>query len=345
MLGGDLWEWRRLARGQRTPLHVILFVTDHCNARCGTCFYWQNLNQGESLQPDHIERISDSLDAIRWLDISGGEPFLRRDLAAICHRFVRHNGARFLNIPTNAIQTETTVRITSEILSVAEPIRLNVAISLDGIGENHDRVRGVPGNYVKAMATLTRLSEIRRNDPRLALSVVTTVMRHNVDDVRELLRLGVEQWDLNYHSLNILRGAPMDANLQPPTREQFAEVSRIQVRQCRRYFRGRYGVLWGWLTTAGRYALNRYYLKELEGRPKDIACNAGRISCVIDANGDVYFCELLRKVGNLKDYNWDFQRLWYDFEAQQLRARVGHCHCTHECFHTKNLIFTPLQML
>ena len=59
---------------------------------------------------------------------------------------------------------------------------------------------------------------------RLAVSVVTTLMRHNVADVRELLELGLREWKLDYHSINILRGSWMDASLEPPTPEQFAEI-------------------------------------------------------------------------------------------------------------------------
>ena len=345
MLGSEIREWRAAAKRQRTPVHLILFVTDHCNAKCVTCFYWENLNQGESLQPGQIEKISRSLGPLLWLDLSGGEPFLRKDLAWICHKFIDDNGARFLNIPTNAIQTDVIARIVSEILAPGRDFRLNIAVSLDGIGENHDRIRGVPGNYDKALRTLERLREIRASDPRLALSVVTTVMRDNIDDVAKLLELGGAEWKLDYHSLNILRGAPLDPALAPPTPGQFDAVSRLQLEQCRRYFNGRFGLFGGWLASAGRSILNRYYRRELEGRPKDISCNAGKISCVIDANGDVYFCELLKKVGNLKDYNWDFERLWYDAEARALRERVRRCHCTHECFHTKNLIFSPLTLL
>ena len=93
MLGSEIREWRATAKRQRTPVHLILFVTDQCNAKCVTCFYWENLNQGESLQPEHIENISRSLGRLLWLDISGGEPFLRKDLAWVCHKFIDDNGA------------------------------------------------------------------------------------------------------------------------------------------------------------------------------------------------------------------------------------------------------------
>ncbi len=346
MLGTDILAWKKLARDKQKPVHVILFITDHCNAKCGTCFYWQNLNQGESLKPDHIEKISEALGELVWLDISGGEPFLRKDIDAICHRFIDHNRARFINIPTNAIQTSVIERSVEGILSNPGDFRLNIALSIDGIGENHDRVRGVPGNYGKALATMDAMRRIRDRDHRLSLSLVTTVMRHNIEDVKKLLELGASEWQLDYHSLNILRGQPMDPSLQAPTPAQFAEVSKLQLRLCRKYFRGRWGALGGWTAVMGRFLLNRYYMREMEGQPRNISCNAGDVSCVIDANGDVYFCELLKPVGNLKTYDWDFNRLWHDFQATELRAKVQNgCHCTHECFQTKNLIFTPWRLV
>ena len=236
MLTTQILSWKQLSQRQQKPVHLILFITDQCNAKCGTCFYWQNLNQGEKLQPDHIEKISAAMGELVWLDLSGGEPFLRKDIDWICHRFLDHNRAKFINIPTNAIQTDVIRKSVEGILANPGQFRLNIAISLDGIGENHDRVRGVPNNYTRALATMEALREIRKRDKRLSLSVVTTVMRGNIDDVKQLLHLGVTDWDLDYHSLNILRGQWMDAALEAPTPEQYAEVSKLQLQLCRRYF-------------------------------------------------------------------------------------------------------------
>src|SRR5579871_3669843 len=346
MLGTDILSWKQLSKQKRKPVHVILFITDHCNAKCGTCFYWQSLNHGESLKPEHIEKISAALGELVWLDLSGGEPFLRKDIDQICHKFVNDNQVRHINIPTNGIQTSVIERSVNGILENSKAFRLNIALSLDGIGETHDRIRGVPGNYKKALATLEAMQRIRERDRRLALSVVTTLMRDNVADVRKLLELGLSDWKLDYHSINILRGQPMDPSLAAPSPEQYAEIAQLQLKQCRHYFQGRWGAVSGAMATLGRYVLNRYYMRELEGKPKDISCNAGDVSCVIDANCDVYFCELLKPVGNLKTYDWDFDRLWRDFQATELREKVQMgCHCTHECFHTKNLIFTPWRLM
>ncbi len=191
MLTTDILSWKKLSERQQKPVHLILFITDHCNAKCGTCFYWQNLNQGEALQPEHIQKISEAMGELVWLDLSGGEPFLRKDIDQICHRFVDYNQAKFINIPTNALQTDVIRKSVEGILANPNKFRLNIAISIDGIGENHDRIRGVPGNYKRALATMEALREIRTRDKRLSLSVVSTVMSSNIEDIKRLLNLGV----------------------------------------------------------------------------------------------------------------------------------------------------------
>ena len=55
MLATNILSWKQLSQRQRKPVHLILFITDQCNAKCGTCFYWQNLNQGEALDKNAIE--------------------------------------------------------------------------------------------------------------------------------------------------------------------------------------------------------------------------------------------------------------------------------------------------
>ncbi len=78
-------------------------------------------------------------------DISGGEPFLRKDIDWICHRFVDHNRAKFINIPTNALQTDVIRKSVEGILANPNKFRLNIAISLDGIGERDDRTEAFRG--------------------------------------------------------------------------------------------------------------------------------------------------------------------------------------------------------
>jgi iron-sulfur cluster protein len=66
------------------------------------------------------------------------------------------------------------------------------------------------------------------------------------------------------------------------------------------------------------------------------------------ANGDVYPCELLidRKLGNVREANYDFKSIWFSKEAEASRRfiRESKCFCTYECFLTINILFNPTMM-
>ena len=77
-----------------------------------------------------------------------------------------------------------------------------------------------------------------------------------------------------------------------------------------------------------------------------IPCYAGSISGVIGANGDVQLCEMLSRVGNLRDVGYDFKKVWFSKEARKqrnfIKKGVGICaKCTHSCFVASTLLFDP----
>ena len=56
----------------KTPLQLIHFITSKCNAKCGHCFYWKNLNTKGELSLEEIEKITKHLPDLVILNISGG---------------------------------------------------------------------------------------------------------------------------------------------------------------------------------------------------------------------------------------------------------------------------------
>ena len=82
---------------------LILFVTSRCNARCETCFYWEELNRPGDLTFEEIEALSAGMPRFHELWLSGGEPMMRPRLAEILGMFYHRNGVRTLNLPTNGL--------------------------------------------------------------------------------------------------------------------------------------------------------------------------------------------------------------------------------------------------
>src|SRR5207247_2224206 len=78
-------------------------------------------------------------------------------------------------------------------------------------------------------------------------------------------------------------------------------------------------------------------------------CYAGNLGACLFANGDTYPCELLtdRKLGNVRDVDYDFKKIWFSPEADAARSfiRDSKCFCTYECFLTINILFNPRMLL
>ncbi|MBK5298323.1 MAG: radical SAM protein [Vicinamibacteria bacterium] len=92
-----------------SPPFLVLFINSICNMKCEHCFYWTSLNKRDDLTKDEIFALSRSLGRIENLNLSGGEPFLRKEFSEICRQFIRQNG-RSMCRPTDGIGTRPSRR-------------------------------------------------------------------------------------------------------------------------------------------------------------------------------------------------------------------------------------------
>ena len=140
---------------------VILFVTSRCNAFCQTCFYHEELNQPGDLTFAQLEKISRTMPPITDLWLSGGEPTLRRDISDVIDLFVLKNAVERVIIPTNGLIKTRTFEIVENALERHPKLDLYLNIALDGYGETHDRIRGVPGNWTKTLDCIESLYPLK----------------------------------------------------------------------------------------------------------------------------------------------------------------------------------------
>jgi len=131
------------------PLNFTVSVTYHCNSRCKTCNVWRKRVNEFTL--GEFDRTFKGIGKTAyWFTFSGGEPFLRKDLVDICHSAYRHCQPGIINIPTNGILPGIADRV-REIVEACYKSQIIINLSLDGVGEKHDAIRGVPGNFDAAM--------------------------------------------------------------------------------------------------------------------------------------------------------------------------------------------------
>ena len=127
-------NWKNLSiPAAPSPPFLILFINSICNMKCEHCFYWQQLNQKTDLTYEEIVALSEELGPIEHLNLSGGEPFLRKEFGAICRQFIKKNGVKEIYTPTNAYFKDRTVAAVREVLKEESLEILGVEISLDGM--------------------------------------------------------------------------------------------------------------------------------------------------------------------------------------------------------------------
>lgn len=345
----EILRWYMTPPSRRLPLYLILFVTYRCNSRCRTCFYHQHLNLPESadLPLDFYRRLASSLGPLAWLHLSGGEPFLRGDLAELVQLFYEKTGVRRVGIPTNGLLSARIAETTARLLECCPDLQLNVVLSLDGLEETHNALRGVPANWEKTLATLEQLRILRSRHPkRLSLNICTVLNSGNAEEIPDLFRL-VRTFGVDFHDLGLLRGEFPDKSLELPPAETVGELLALADDYARRYYAESPLYAGAAARRAARVHrfINRTFLSFLRtGRPT-LPCRAGDGFAVVEPNGDVRLCELTPVIGNLRDTDGDFRALWNSPAVRKIR-KTGLCPeggCTHSNFQTRNFLLNPWQ--
>jgi MoaA/NifB/PqqE/SkfB family radical SAM enzyme len=332
-------SWMASGLGDRkTPPFLILFINSVCNLKCAHCFYWRSLNRRDDLTLDEIRQLADELGPIENLNLSGGEPFIRREFAEICRYFIRNNGVKEIYVPTNGWFAEKTVKAVEAVLEESALRLLVCELSVDGTEPFHDELRGVPGSFRKLIATYDRLAEVQAKDPRLRVHATSTATNRNIEELRQLTTwLYARCPAMDHHNLAIIRGDRRDPSLLTPESGEYDGLYEYIQRLWAPREAHRYGAL-------GEPILQWAKHRALEAHEQPAPCRAGIVSAVVYANGDVSFCELHEPIGNLREKR--FTEIWSSAEADRLRERISarKCWCTTEVFLWPSVAYQPVHL-
>jgi len=333
---------------KKRPVQLTFFVTRKCNARCPFCFYLAGAetepDPSEELSLAEIEAISDSLGRILWVAFSGGEPYLRRDLAEISKAFHDRNKPAFLLYPTNGLLPDTVVDTTEKVLLSCPNSVIVVKVSIDGIGAAHDHLRKTPGGFEKALETYRRLNRLRRRYPNLELGINTVFCSDNQYEMDGIIDAVRDFEGDKSHTISMVRGDLANGcyknvdigayhravgRLEGGLRSGAADMHRFR----------------GSRVKASQDILQRRLIhRTLREQRRVTACYAGTLNVVLGEQGEVYPCEIQRRsLGNVRDYGLDMGKLLRSRNARAVQEALKNipCHCTHECNFITNILFNP----
>jgi radical SAM protein with 4Fe4S-binding SPASM domain len=304
------------------PLKLNLCLTYWCQYRCKTCNIWQRKPTDELTTAEVIALVRENPD-INWVDLTGGEIFLRQDIDEIFDAVV--TGWRrlaILHFPTNGFQTD---RIVSSVERLARrsPARVVVTVSLDGDEALNDEIRGIKGGFRRQMATFVALRRI----PGVVAALGMTLSTYNLGQfertfsacVTECPDLAVEDLHLNIaqRSQHYYGNAEMNALAPDPAA---ARRELQQYRSLRAPAR------------SPQALLEKLYLARLDeflqtGRTP-MPCHALRASCFVDPWGVVYPCiTYSRPIGRLRDTGMRLEPIWQAAETARIQGEIWQGEC------------------
>ena len=323
-----------------TPLNLTYSITNKCNSRCQSCDIWkiypaEKERLADELSLEEIERVLRSIGKrVYFFNISGGEPFLRRDIKDIIRIACEILDPAIVHVPTNALMPERVARMTDEILTGmrdwAPNTKLTLKPSFDGVGEFHDWVRGVPGNYAKLERTLGLLKELRAKHDHFRVGVGTVISTRNIDRLPEIIEQA-ERFEVDTYISEVAEEREEMRNLDSGITPS-AEAYGAAIGPFRQATLDRLRVASGMelLTQAMRheyYEITRRWLAE---RKQVIPCYAGITNAHISPYGEVWACAILgdsKSLGNLRDFDFDFPALWRSEQAMTVRASIKRKEC------------------
>ncbi len=288
------------------PQEAIISVTNRCDARCRMCNIWQ-LERDEHMTAEDYRKLPPGL---RNVNITGGEPLLRPDILEIVHAIHEAAGNPRIILATNGFRPEATLQQVQALR--ARVPRLGIAVSLDGLADTHDHMRGVRKAHERAVATLNGLRQQGITDLRIGF----TATAENIRQLRQVHRLaeelGVEFAATVAHNSDIYYATQ---SVSIPDRdtvlENFGELvdSNLRSHSPKRWLRAYFeqGVI--------------DYVKQ--GR-RASPCTAASDFFFLSPRGDVYPCLVLpQKLGNLREQA--FEAIWNEVQAMRARRDVSAC--------------------
>jgi MoaA/NifB/PqqE/SkfB family radical SAM enzyme len=329
------------------PRLLTYIVTFRCNARCVMCDSWRKDGEGD-MTLDEIDRVFRQLPRLHAVRLTGGEPFVRKDFAEIAALVDRHLDPALLHVTTNGFLTDRIVRFCEERAQRRPRAPLQLLVSIDGVGDKHDQIRGRHDAWETAFATVAALAP-RRRELGLRLAVNQTILdaegaRHYTK-LRDLLRpLGVRNQVVIAYEASATYNLAREIDVAPRAPGHFTTFGALPPDDLAALFDEIEGDLAD--QPLPERVAKRYYLDGIRNRvlrgngAPNPPCVALGAHLRLFPNGDVPTCQFnTRRVGNLREQS--FAEVWSGAPIAAQRAWVRACPgCWAECEVLPNALYS-----
>ncbi len=317
------WMMKYLGFPKIKPMSYTVSLLYTCNSKCSTCRVWKK--KANNLSVDEYKKIFRSIGkSPYWITFSGGEPFLRKDIVEVVQAIYQISRPKIINIPTNGLLVSTIVEKTKAIAQACPKAQIIVNISIDGLENQHDEIRNVPGNYKKAVSTFQKLKALKQ--PNLAVGIHTVISRFNVDSFSSiangLMRLNPDSYITEIAEERV----ELDTIGLDITPDKVAYKSAIDY-LIHRIKNGSYKGMTK-ITMAFRIEYYNLVKEIMRDERQVIPCYSSFASCQISPDGDIWSCCVkANPLGNLRSNRYNFPSIWWGEKARKERKSIHKKEC------------------
>lgn len=287
------------------PTDASIILTYRCPMRCVMCNIWKNpTRREEEIKAADLK----TLPQLKFINLTGGEPFIREDLPDIVEECYRH---------TRRIVISTSGWFEDKVIALARRFpNIGIRISIEGLSQKNDELRGHQGGFDRGLRTLLTLQQMGLKD----IGFGCTVSNNNSADMLSLYQLsrsmGLEFATAAFHNSYYFHKDDNQITNREEVCGNFERLINMQLKE-------RHPKSWF------RAWFNMGLINYIEGGRRMLPCEAGSANFFIDPWGEVYPCNGLEEkywkqsMGNIHEA--DFMTIWQSPEAQEVRSKVRCC--------------------
>jgi radical SAM protein with 4Fe4S-binding SPASM domain len=288
------------------PTDVSIITTYRCQMRCKMCNIWEHpTNSAKELTPKDYEKLP----SFKFVNITGGEPFVRRDLDDI---------VEVMRKKSDRIVISTSGYHQKRIFKLAERFpNIGIRVSIEGLSQINDDLRGRKGGFDRGLQTVIGLREMGIKD----VGFGCTVSNQNSGDMLWLYELSktlnMEFATATFHNSYYFHRDDNVVDNQDQVIDDFHELIERLLKQNHPK---------AWFRAFFNLGLINY----IRGEKRMLPCQAGTVNFFVEPYGDIYPCNGLEdrywkeSMGNLKDVD-AFKELWFSDQARKVRQLVATC--------------------
>ena len=324
--------FKSLVFGQ-VPNYAIVYVDGRCNMHCSFCCYAaMDARNSSNIMPKDWGNTFKRAKSLLHLTITGGEPFLRKDLTEIISEIINSSGVPRVSIKSNGFYLKRIKEYIPELIKRHKNTEFTLSISLDGPKDIHDKVRNFKGAYDRVLETISVMKKYRK-EKNFFLRLASVLTSENKEFLPDFLKK-TENWEIDFHEVILIRDIPDQEQFK--LKNIYQELSESQQKKSSK----------NWKKSFNGKIFDKLYketIKRLEKSEKFSPCVAGSRFVEIFPDGLVRGGEVeklwdMSTIGKVKN-KVDIVDVLNSKKAKDFAKFARKCSCTFECANAISTVY------